>query len=128
MSFEVQWRKTGGAWQPGATVRRSKARVTDLDAGGAYAFRVRAFGGDWSARLAAPAAPRAAADIDIYRRGPVPPTSAAEESAMVERALALAAAAAAEEEAMVERALAGPRGATPRVTHLMFSGTERSCH
>ena len=36
----------------------------------------------------------------------VPPTSAAEEEAMVERALALAAAAAAEEEAMVERALA----------------------
>ena len=33
--------------------------MTDLDAGGAYAFRVRAFGGDWSyevsARLAAPA-------------------------------------------------------------------------
>ena len=36
----------------------------------------------------------------------VPPTSAAEEQAMVERALALAASAAAEEEAMVERALA----------------------
>merc|ERR1711938_262946 len=36
----------------------------------------------------------------------VPPTSAAEEEAMVERALALAASAAAEEEAMVERALA----------------------
>ena len=36
----------------------------------------------------------------------VPPTSAAEEEAMLERALALAASAAAEEEAMVERALA----------------------
>ena len=59
ISFEVQQRKTGGAWQHAATVRRSKARVGELDAGGAYAFRVRPFGGDWSyevsARLAAPA-------------------------------------------------------------------------
>ena len=35
------------------------ARVSELDAGGAYAFRVRPFGGNWSsevsARLAAPA-------------------------------------------------------------------------
>ena len=59
ISFEVQSRKTGSAWQHAATVRRSQARVGELDAGGAYAFRVRPFGGDWSyevsARLAAPA-------------------------------------------------------------------------
>uniref|UniRef100_A0A6S8SE86 RING-type domain-containing protein n=2 Tax=Pelagomonas calceolata TaxID=35677 RepID=A0A6S8SE86_9STRA len=58
-SFEVQWRKTGGAWQNFATVRRSKARVSGLDAGGAYSFRVRATGGEWSqgvsAQLSAPA-------------------------------------------------------------------------
>ena len=59
ISYEVQQRKAGGAWQPAVTVRRSQARVSELDAGGAYAFRVRAFGGNWSsevsARLAAPA-------------------------------------------------------------------------
>ena len=58
--FEVQWRRTGGAWHDRCLrVRRSKARVSELDAGGAYAFRVRPDGGDWSyevsARLAAPA-------------------------------------------------------------------------
>ena len=83
--FEVQWRRTGGAWHDRCLrVRRSKARVSELDAGGAYAFRVRAFGGDWSyevsARLAAPAEGSSA--------GPLVPTSAAEEEAMVERALA----------------------------------------
>ena len=37
-SFEVQWRKTWGAWQNFATVRRSRARVSGLDVGGAYCF------------------------------------------------------------------------------------------
>ena len=60
--FEVQWRRTGGAWHDRCLrVRRSKARVSELDAGGAYAFRVRALEGDWSyevsAQLAAPATP-----------------------------------------------------------------------
>ena len=58
-SFEVQWCKTWGAWQNFATVRRAKARVSGLDAGGAYSFRVRATGGEWSqgvsAQLSAPA-------------------------------------------------------------------------
>ena len=58
-SFEVQWRKTWGAWQNFATVRRSRARVSGLDAGGAYSFRVKAMGGEWSqgvsAQLSAPA-------------------------------------------------------------------------
>ena len=66
-SFEVQWRKTGGAWHPRCLrVRRSKARVSELDAGGAYAFRVRPFGGDWSfevsAQLAAAATPEPRAE------------------------------------------------------------------
>ena len=70
-SFEVQWRKTWGAWHNFATVRRSKARVSGLEAGAWYAFRVRpwsyesahgrAVGGEWSyevsAQLSAPAPP-----------------------------------------------------------------------
>ena len=52
-SFEVQWRKTWGAWQNFATVRRSRARVSGLDAGGAYSFRVKATGGEWSQGVSA---------------------------------------------------------------------------
>ena len=52
-SFEVQWRKTWGAWQNFATVRRSRARVSGLDAGGAYSFRVKAMGGEWSQGVSA---------------------------------------------------------------------------
>merc|ERR1719152_1001134 len=69
-SFEVQWRKTWGAWQNFATVRRSRARVSGLDAGGAYSFRVKAMGGEWSqgvsAQLSAPAPTRE------YRAEPAP--------------------------------------------------------
>ena len=62
ISFEVQWRRASNpAWQTFATVRKSKARVSGLDAGAAYAFRVRAVGGEWShevsAQLSAPAPP-----------------------------------------------------------------------
>ena len=61
-SFEVQWRRASNpAWQTFATVRKSKAHVSGLDAGAAYAFRVRAVGGEWShdvsAQLSAPAPP-----------------------------------------------------------------------
>ena len=60
-SFEVQWRKTRGAWKNFATVRKSKTRVTRLDAGATYSFRVRTAGGEWShevsAQLSAPATP-----------------------------------------------------------------------
>jgi hypothetical protein len=61
-SFEVQWRKTRGAWNNFGTVRKSKTRVSGLDAGATYAFRVRrAAGGEWShevsAQLSAPATP-----------------------------------------------------------------------
>ena len=61
-SFEVQWRRASNpAWQTFATVRKSKARVSGLDAGAAYAFRVRAVGGEWShevsAQLSAPTPP-----------------------------------------------------------------------
>ncbi len=52
-SFEVQWSKSWGAWQNFATVRRSRARVSGLDAGGAYSFRVKATGGEWSQGVAA---------------------------------------------------------------------------
>ena len=62
ISFEVQWRRASNpAWQTFATVRKSKARVSGLDAGAAYAFRVRAVGGEWShevsAQLSAPTPP-----------------------------------------------------------------------